>query len=346
MNAGAIWWGQIGNSLRLLSKVTNNLRDCQSAVLQVPRNLPWRKDFYEAVDVRRLAFSAERRLMRLEWKENAVPGEFILDELCSEKVRAEYWPGKTYAAYLGSMDDILLNDYYVWITGVHSKPDLLKWTEFITQYEHAAQQLRNRAVFLIEYDGSGPEQSMVEHIVYTVENYDCRVFCLELAAARNNTDIHTYQAELAFNLGSDAPELCSALIDLGEQFLLDPVQATDCAMQILGFDRQKEQEIVSAAWKAAILHLFPVLEQYRMDFVMKHKNVLAKYLPISNSNGDRVVDPFDLELGALCYITGLGSKEFTTEDVEYLRQCRKVRNLLAHNKVVPYEDVRRIICRH
>ena len=83
MNAGAIWWGQIGNSLRLLTKVTNSLRDCQSAVLQVPRKLPWRQDFYEAVDVRRAAFSAERRLMRLEWEENADPGEFLLNELCS-----------------------------------------------------------------------------------------------------------------------------------------------------------------------------------------------------------------------------------------------------------------------
>lgn len=49
MISGSIWWGQIGNSLRLLTKVTNTLRDCQSAVFQVPQNFPWRQDFYEAI---------------------------------------------------------------------------------------------------------------------------------------------------------------------------------------------------------------------------------------------------------------------------------------------------------
>ena len=78
MNAGVIWWGQIGNSLRLLTKVTNALRDCHSAVLQVPTGLPWRQSFYEAIDIRRSAFSGERRLVRLRWGENTDPGGLVL----------------------------------------------------------------------------------------------------------------------------------------------------------------------------------------------------------------------------------------------------------------------------
>lgn len=343
MNAGAIWWGQIGNSLRILTRVTNNLRYCRSAVLQVPRSLPWTQDFYDAVDVRRLAFSAERRLLRLQWEEGADPGEFVLEELCSAPVRAEYWPGQTYGEYLGSLEDIALNDYYVWITGVRSKADLVRWTEFIAQYDRAARRLSSYAVFIIEYTGPTLEQSPVEQIIYTVENYDCRVFCLELAAACNNTDMHNYQAELALSLGSDDPELCSALIELGGGLLDEPIRATERVLQMRGLAQRPEQEIVSAAWKAAIVLLFPVLEQYRMRFVVNNKDLLARNLPITNSNGDRVTDPFDLELGSLCYITGTGSKEFKPGEVEHLRLCRKVRNLLAHNKVVPYEDVRRIM---
>ena len=343
MNAESIWWGQIGNSLRLLTKVTNNLRDCHSAVLHVPENLPWRQDFYEAVDVRRSAFSAERRLVRLQWEENADPGEFVLDELCSGAVKAEYWPGQTYAEYLGSQSDILLNDYFVWITGVHNKADAVNWVDFITQYDRASRKLDNCAVFIVEYDGPQTELPGVEKIVYTVENYDCKVFCLETAAARNNTDMHTYQAELALSLGNDDPQLCSALIELGEKLLNDPVKATTATLDILGFEQRTEQAIVSAAWKAAIVLLFPILEQFRMSFVTNHKAVLARHLPISNSNGDRVNDPFDLEVGSLCYIVTSASKEFQPEEVEALKLCRKVRNLLAHNKVVPYEDVRKIM---
>lgn len=343
MNPGAIWWGQIGNSLRLLTKVTNNLRDCRSAVLRVPRNFPWRQDFYEAIDVRRSTFSGERRLMRLVWKDGVDPGEFVLDELCSNKVRADYWPGQTYAEYLGSKSELLMNDYYVWVIGIHNKVDLSKWAEFVAQYHHVAKQLDTSAVFILEYDGANEDVSGVEKIVYTVENYDCRVFCLESAVARNNTDMHTYQAELALSLGDDDPELCSTLIELGEKLLNDPVKATTGVLDLLGFVGRTEQAIVSAAWKASIVLLFPVLEQFRMNFVTKHRAELKKHLPISNSNGDRVNDPFDLEVGSLCYIVTSAGKVFQPEEVETLKLCRKVRNLLAHNKVVPYEDVRKIM---
>lgn len=350
MNPGIIWWSQIGNSLRLLTNVTNNLRDCHSAVLQVPRNLPWRQDFYQAIDDRRSAFSGERRLMRLQWEGNGDPGEFILDELCSKRVKADYWPGQTYAEYLGSRDDILLNDYYVWITGVHSKADLVKWTEFIAQYERAARQMENRAVYMLEYDGGPAEVSGVEKIVYTVENYDCRVFSLEAAAALENTGLRNYQAELALSICGNDPELCYELLLTGSKLLHTPVQTAAevlfgaCSSEGMPFMPMDEAAIQSAAWEATIVLLFPVLERRRMCFIAQNKDELARHLPISNSNGDRVTDPRDLEIGALYYIVSSASKAFSSEEINAIKLCRKVRNLLAHNKVVPLEDVQKLIC--
>ena len=349
MNAGAIWWGQIGNSLRLLTKVTNALRDCHSAVLQVPSNVPWRQDFYETIDIRRSAFSGERRLVRLQWEENADPGEFVLDELCSKATQAEYWPGLTFAEYLASLDDIVLNDYYVWITGIHNKSDLVKWVEFLTQYIQYADQLDQRAIFVLEYDGAQTDISGVEKVVYSVEDYDCRVFCLEAAAALCNSDLRTYQAELALCIGGNNPELSSALLERGSKLLLDPVTtATDVMVSGYSSDGvpfaiESEQKISSAAWKAAIGLLFPILEQYRLDFISDHELALARHLPISNSNGDRITDPYDLEIGSIQYIVGSASKEFSLSEVENIRLCRKTRNLLAHNKPVPYTDVKKIL---
>ena len=210
MNPGSIWWGQIGNSLRLLTKVTNNLRDCQSAVLQVPQDLPWRQDFYEAIDIRRSSFGGERRMVRLTWENGKEPGEFVLDELCSNRVRADYWPGQTYAEYLGSKSELLMNDYYVWVTGIHSKADVSKWGEFVSQYHNVAKQLDSSAVFVLEYDGPNTDVPGVEKIVYTVENYDCRVFSLEAAAVLGNTELRNYQAELALSICDNNPELCFA----------------------------------------------------------------------------------------------------------------------------------------
>lgn len=348
MNPGSIWWGQIGNSLRLLTKVTNNLRDCQSAVLQVPQNLPWRRDFYEAIDIRRSAFSGERRLVRLTWGDGMDPGEFILDELCSNRVRADYWPGQTYAEYLGSKSELLMNDYYVWVTGIHSKADVSKWGEFVSQYYHIAKQLDSSAVFILEYDGANTDVSGVEKIVYTVENYDCRVFSLEAAATLGNTELRNYQAELALSICDNNPELCFALLMAGNKLLHNPVQTTvevvsnSYSSEGLPFVALDEQQIQSSAWEAAIVLLFPVLERYRMSFISKNDTELTRHLPISNSNGDRVTDPCDLEIGALYYIVSSASKVFATSDVDAIRLCRKVRNLLAHNKIVPIDDVQRI----
>lgn len=345
MNPGEIWWGQIGNSLRFLTFVTNTLRDCHSAVLQVPKALPWRQVFYTAVDVRRAGFSAERRLIRLPWEGYEDPGAFVLNELCTSQTRADYWPGQTYAAYLASKDDIVLNDYYVWITGIHSKADLVKWADFVTQYTRGSAQPERRAVYILEYDGPDADVSGVDKLVYTVENYDCRVFCLETTAGLNNSSLRTYQAELALCIGNHDPELCSALLDRGDSLLQDTPKI---AAEVLEFARSSngssfqalsEQQINSAAWKAAIGLLFPILEQYRLEFIANHEGILYRHLPISNSNGDRITDPYDLEIGSIYYIIGTAEKEFTAVEADNIRFCRKVRNLLAHNKPLPYPDI-------
>lgn len=348
MSPGAIWWGQIGNSLRLLTKVTNDLRDCQSAVLQVPQNFPWRQDFYEAIDIRRSSFGGERRMVRLSWQEGMDPGEFVLDELCSSRVRADYWPGQTYAEYLGSKCELMMNDYYVWVTDIHSKADLSKWIQFVSQYHDVAKQRDYSAVFILEYDGASADIPCLDKIVYTVEKYDCRVFSLEAAAALGNTELRDYQAELALSICDNNPELCFALLMTGIKLLQNPVQATlevtsrAYSSDGLPFAVLGDQQIQSSAWEASIVLLFPVLERYRMSFIGKNESELKRHLPISNSNGDRVTEPCDLEIGALYYIVSSANKVFSVSDVDAIRLCRKVRNLLAHNKIVPINDVQKV----
>lgn len=349
MKAGAIWWGQLGSSLRLLTKVTNNLRDCQSAVLQVPAQFPWRRDFYDAIEIHRAAFSAARRLVRLEWKEGTDPGAFVLEQLCPSQVRADYWPGQSYAEYLGTQDGLLMNDYYVWVMGIHSKADMAAWAEFISQYQSTGQELESSAVFLLEYDGASVASSGLDAICYAVESCDCRVFAIEAAAELGNTALRDYQAELAVRICANDPELCAELLVAGERLLRDPVRvaveisASARSSEGLAFAPMDEQQAQSAAWEAAVVSLFPVLERCRMRFIDANEAKLAHHLPISNSNGDQVTDPWDLELGALFHIVSSASKEFPNSDADAIRLCRRARNLLAHNKIVPLDDVQKLL---
>ncbi len=342
MNGGEIWWGRIGNSLKLLDNVTRHLRDEQSVVLCVPELFPWRDVFYSGVDERRASFSGERHLKRLAWKTGEEPGRFVLEKLCPETVKVNYWPGMSYAQYLAEQRQLLLNDYFVWVTGVHVKAELSKWESFITQYSQYASE---GAVFVLEYDGTPPEQGSVERIEYKIESYDCQVFCLEAAAALENTALLSYQAQLAQSIGGSDPELCAALLAAGETLLRDPGSATSRVVVTKRrtdgsrFPPVEEQQTLSAAWKAAIVLLFPMLERFRADFVEKHNEELTMFLPITNSYGEQVTDVCELEIGQLYFITRQNPGKFTSREQEEIFLCRRVRNLLAHVRAVPYEEV-------
>lgn len=343
MKPASIWWNQIGNSLRFLTRVSDSMKDCRSAVLHVPVQFPWRSECYGALDIRRSSFGCDRRLARLAWPQGADPGAFLLENLCSPEIAAGYWPGESCAAYLGGLQDIELCDCYVWVTGIHSKSDLSRWTEFIRLYEACAEPSENRAVFLLEYDGDAAEHPGIQRIEYRVESYDCRVFCLETAAALQNTQLLPYQAELAQRIGGNDPEFCAALLQQGDTLLQNPRQAVSDACVICPrFPPLTETHINSAAWKAAIVLLFPLLEQYRLDFIARYEPELCRHLPICNSNGEPITDPFDLELGPLCHILATCSS-VSPADCEAIRLCRRVRNLLAHNKPIPCPDIRRVL---
>lgn len=348
MNPGAIWWGQIGTSLKFIESVSNRLRDCRSAVLRVPRRFPWRQDFYASIDLHRTAFSGERRLMRLSWREGTAPGEFILDELCSNKVRADYWPGQSYAAYLGSKGDILLCDYYIWVKDIHTRADIERWVEFVTEYERCSAALERAATFIIEYDGEKVPSSELPLIPFCIQNYDCRVFSLETAAELHNTNLPDYQAELALHLANGDPEFCFALLQAGERLLREPVKTAmgvsknNCAVSDLPAEPLDESLANSAAWKASLVLLFPALERYRIHIVDKYKDELRNHLPISNSYGEQVTDPEDLEINALSYLSA-ACHIFSPTEVKHLRLCRHVRNSLAHNKYVPFEEAAQVL---
>lgn len=349
MNAGTIWWGQIGHSLGLLSRLTGCLRDSKSVVLALPERLPWREEFRSTAAIRRTALGSNRGLRTLPWRAHQEPGEFVFRELCSREELFAYHPAVSRAAYLAGREDLELNEQDIWITGIHRREDLLKWCSFLAEYERRSADLAERAVFVLEYDGPAAVNPGIEQLVYTVEECDCRVFCLEAAAALKNADLREYQAELALRISGADPELSWALLCTGSELLQEPVRTT---LDILGrctdasgrpFPAQTELQVSSAAWRAALVFFFPILEQWRMDFVIRHEQELKRHLPITNSNGDTVTDPYDLELGALYFISRKSGVGFTLEEKARIDLCRSARNRLAHNHHLPLEDARQLL---
>lgn len=350
MRAGSMWWGRIGNAIRALDELTEHMQDHRSAVILVPERLCWRQDFQEARDIRRSLYGGGRSIRQLEWRTGDDPGERILQELCPAQVRAAWWPGQHCAEYLGGREDLALNEYDVCVTGVTEKADLAKWVDFITRYAACGAAPETRAVFLVEYSGPDMDTGTVSRINCTVEDHDCRVFCLEAAAALKNAQLQEYQAELALRIGGRDPELCWALLKTGDALLRDPVAAVrsvgaeELDSTFRPFRVPAEGAVLSAAWRAALVLFLPMVEQWRMDFIARNADELRHHLPITNSNGERVTEPEDLEVGNLYYIRkNKPGCKFSQQDKEKIDLCRHVRNLLAHNKPISVEDARRIM---
>ena len=204
-------------------------------------------------------------------------------------------------------------------------------------------------MFVLEYDGPAHHSASLPSTAYTCDEYDTRAFCLELSSAGRGTVNRGYLVELAVRIGGDDPELCAALLSTGQRLPENPVSVTKAILQRQvssegqPFPQTGAGQIASAVWRAAVVLLFPVLEAYRFDFITRHEAELAKYLPVINSNGERVTEPFDLEIGSLFYVVQTAAYAFSPAEVERVGLCREVRNLLAHNKPVPYEDVRAVL---
>lgn len=346
MSPETIWWDQIGSQLHLIAQISELLEDDRSFVLQLRSRLPWRTHFYESVDAKRSTFSMDRRLKRLDWSQTEDPGSFVLHNLCPPAVQADYYPGQTYAEYLGSRGDLILCDYYVWITGVHSRADLTAWISFIRNYESASGLLDHRAVFVVEYDGPEYDASPISMVIFETKNYDCRVFCLQLASELDIADSFSYQAELALSICMNDPELAYFLLSMGNELLEKPYETTKRILSQsrnsdgMLFSMPADSVISNHIWKACLVLIYPIIEQYRVDFISRHGDELEQLLPISNSNGDVIQEISDLEIGPLHYIVSNKSRNlFSQEDADKIRLCRNVRNKLAHNQIPAFADI-------
>ena len=353
--ADAVWWDQIGNSLKLLSQIADVQRDRRSAVLRVPREIPWRDYFESQIDKRRESFSVDRMFQRAAYSPEFEPGYYILNKFCPPKIQADYWPGISVPEYLGGRDDLELCDYDIWISGIHTEFLLLKWIEFVTLYTAAARQkgFYRHAAFILEYDGpelscnpaaglSAPPECVPERIDYPIEDYDCRVFCLEFVSGQSDIDPiwRGYLAEVAASIGGNNPEFCAALLNSGDHLLHDPVNAA----KNLNFDPDlQETGIFSSVWRAMIIQLFPLLERCRFALISKYQNEINQYLPSVNANGERIEEPFDLELSSLYFLITHAAFSVLPSELDAIRVCRKIRNALAHNRLAEFDDIKLLL---
>lgn len=108
------------------------------------------------------------------------------------------------------------------------------------------------------------------------------------------------------------------------------------------FNKSKE-EITVSIWESQLKYIFPLIESYRKYFVKRYIRAIKNILPISNSYGEKVTIPEDVEIGTLFYLVGRGDIVISSTEYNELERYRNARNRLAHMNVLENEEVEAIL---
>lgn len=159
-----------------------------------------------------------------------------------------------------------------------------------------------------------------------------------------------YLAEVVSSICGDDVELCAACVLRGMDFLSSPVQIINDVIESCHrsdgeryFFNKSKEEITVSIWESQLKYIFPLIESYRKYFIKRYFKAIKNVLPISNSYGEKVTIPEDVEIGTLFYLVGRGDIVISSTEYNELERYRNARNRLAHMNVLENEEVEAIL---
>lgn len=349
-----IWWEQTTNAVRFIERIANTMADGKSLVLLLPKKVPWYTTMCELIKGRIQRRDSRYSLEDIRApKEN--PGEFLLRRYCMEEKQAQYRPNKSYAQFLAESEDIVLNDRYLWVRGLSNR-QCEEWVMFLSEYAKYKRKDGTSAVFLLEIEEESFRYVAKKGVVSIsfqkeIQAYDRYTFCALAAAGIACADeLRHYMAQVVSEVCAEDMELCAQCIRMGIQFLENPYERL---MKIKKEGIRSDggefsvlvtrEEVDRKVWEAQIRSIFPVIESYRGYFVKRYYEKIRKCLPISNSNGEQILDPDELEVGTLLFMVAGGELSVGKKEHDRLHQFREARNTLAHMKKMGEKEVEEIL---
>lgn len=339
-----IWWNHITKAHKLLDDIVKTALTGSSIVLSLPSSVPWRETFVELIRERLQMENSKNSFDEIICPKEEL-GLYLLNTYCKKEKRASYRYGMTYASFLGKCEDIVLNDRYIWIKDVPEEK-LDASVKFILEYQQNVQ-MKTPAVFILETTQENVNCKIkkgVKKISFdnNIGAYDKFAFCALIATENNCKDyMRPYLAELVSNICNEDVELCASCVNAGTYFLSNPVAVIEKTKKQKTRSNgeayvcsKDEQAIKKAIWETQLKYVFPLIEKYRNEFIGKHKEEIAKALPITNAFGEVIENPEDVEVGTLVYMIGKGVLGVSKKEVEEVKKYREARNKLAHLEVL------------
>ncbi len=337
MNTINCWWNEVPNAIRFLEEVTMELEDGKSILLEIPERLPWPTEFYDQFDccIGRLGIS--RNLRFIEDDLTSCPGNILMQKFCKSERRAQFRPNIGYAAFLADPQGSTLPNMLVYVKNLKGER-LNEWIQFVHEYSKATHG--GGASFLLETTEhfSNVPALNVRSYAGAINNFDTYAFyMLRASSFSGSINLRRYLAELAFALCETDAELGGACLEQSKEFMADPLKRIEdvCSHQErsdgTAFNMPDTiNALIKGIWRAQIRLFFPILEDFRQDFVERHKKELERCMPVKNSLGELIYDPGELELGTLSMLAGQKSLFLLPRDYDKLMVYKEARNRLAH----------------
>ncbi len=343
-----IWWERVPNAMCFLSAIETHLLQEKSIVVQYSNALPWQDYLVYRVqnDIREEDCSKTFKIA--SGVEN--PGKYLLEEYCKAEKRALYRPAKSYAGFLAEHDDIVLHGLYIFVDA-HTDEEVNRWVEYISEYTKARGKNKEKTAFMIMYHGAhaGITRKGITWLSFDdcITEYDRIVFTtLVSASVKAPPYIKDYLTELASSVIGNDIELCAACVQQWKEFLKSPMHLIESIVSAgrrsdgssYSFERQ-EADIHSMIWRSQIRSIYPHIEEYRQEFIRRHRSELMSVLPVESSIGEVCREPEDIELGTLIYLAGSKRLFIRSDEYEKLEKYRDARNCLSHLGILSYDSI-------
>ena len=349
MFLGDIWWNQLPDSIHFYDSLKAELSAGMNVIYICKNPLPWLSSLYNKVQESLGEISSTKTLEHIRNENGCAPGKIILKKFCTDEIQANYWPGQSYAEYLASLDVTALNNKIIWVENINDAATAGSWIDFIKTYNKKRPEgveNNQRAIFVLGCSGDyrlDVNKDYITTCTVPFDAFDKYMFC-----AMNTSDIKCsyylkqYIAELAFNMGGDNLELCGELAIKGEELITTPNEIYKQVFQYFGKhpSEYKKDEILKSCIRVAQMKiLFPVLEEKRLELIKKYREDLLCLLPVQDSLGEFVSIPENLEIGTLHHLYCRHNFRMDPKDQNSLFKYREIRNCIAHNDLVPANDM-------
>lgn len=343
-----IWWERVPHAREFIEKIVESLLSRKSVLLQHTETLPWQKYFITAVQ----QTVKQRDSLKMFESVDGVddPGEYLLDRFCESDKRAQYRPSKSYACFLAESDDIILHERYIWVE-IGSAEQLDRWAAFVSEYIKCRSARKPVAVFVLDWQGIqlGKRWKGINNCSFDgyIGEYDQIVFSmLASSSVQEEVFLKNYLAELAVNVIGNDVELYAECFKHYKAFMFDPYQVImECQKQAYRSDGTEFQytrslsDVKHLIWQTQIRTVYPMLEEFREDFVERHREAIEAQLPITTSYDEVYSDPGDVELGMLIYMAGTDRLMLSTKEYDRLLTFKNARNRLSHLGILTLDEI-------